>query len=593
MKKIITEIIASLRKIMERESLDAIYLAGTDPHMSEYLCDHWQTRQYVTGFTGSFGEVVITRDHAGLWTDTRYFLQAEEQLKGTGVSLHKLRVSGAVPAVSWMLLNLPEGARLGIDPYSTPLSVCRMFEEVLTERKISIEYTPWLIDEVWTDRPELPQNPVREISEEITGETRKSKLLRIINKLADNGAQLTVITALDDLAWSFNLRGTDVRFNPVFMGYAIIGDSKKVIFLNKDALSGEALENLLQEDIEIYPYDYVYEYLKTVSGYTIFLDPSTVNTAVWNILHERNVLRMGTSIPALLKSVKNKTELNGFRKAMINDGIAMVKFMKWLSEITHTGKISEYHAALKLTELRTHQPGFMGESFAPIVGYKDHGAVVHLTADSITAYTLKPEGILLFDSGGHYETGTTDITRTVALGPVSEQQKSDFTLVLKGMIALTMAVFPAGTKGMHLDILARQALWKEYLNYGHGTGHGVGHFLNVHEGPATIRQEVNQHEIRPGMVFSNEPGIYRTGEYGIRIENMIVCVEKKENEFGTFYGFETLTLCPVDTALIMPDMLSASETDWLNTYHSEVRDKLTPLLSGELITFLEQLTKPL
>ncbi len=593
MKTKIRNRLATLRKLMESEGLDVFFISGTDPHMSEYLCDRWQTRKYITGFSGSFGEVVVTPESAGLWTDSRYFIQAGEQLAGTGINMYKLRVPDAVPVVEWLKRNLKQSAKLGVDPVSLPLATYRIFEKELKGLNVKMVFMPHAIDQIWENRPAWPNKSVFELDISVTGESRADKITRIIDFALSKGATGTIVSALDDLAWTLNLRGNDIPYNPVFYGFGYFSGTKKIVFINKGSLSDDIQENLKNEGIEVQDYDGFYSFLTNISGEYLFIDPATTNTSVWESVRHINLIVEGTSIAANFKAVKNSTELNGFREAMLQDGIAMVEFLKWLSEKIGKSPLNEYHIGRKLAFFRAKQPGFRGESFAPIVGYADHGAIVHLTVDEHNANLILPEGILLFDSGGQYITGTTDITRTVAIGPVTPEQKRDFTLVLKGMIRLSKAVFPAGTKGMHLDILARQALWENGLNYGHGTGHGVGHFLNVHEGPASIRQEVNLNDIQPGMVFSNEPALYRPGLYGIRTENMMVCVEKESTPFGRFLCFETLTLCPIDCNLIDMELLSPAEINWINHYHSMVRQKLLPLLKPGLQDFLMKITVPL
>jgi Xaa-Pro aminopeptidase len=590
MKPIIIERIKAIRNILHRENIDAFYISGTDPHMSEYLCDHWQTRKFFTGFTGSYGEVVIARETAGLWTDTRYFIQAEEQLAGTSISMHKLRIPEAVPVVKWLKLNIPAGRRIGVDPLSLPLATYRLFREELDSLNIEIVFLPDVINEVWANRPPLPQKSVFEHPDIQAGESRPGKMQRIITEVENIGATLTIISALDDLAWTFNLRGSDVAYNPVFMGFGIVGKQYRMLFVHKAALPEKLLLKLTDEGVEVLEYAEFYTFLKNLQDETILVDPATLNSEAWLAISKNNKVIESTSVPTQLKAVKNDVELKGFRASMRNDGAALVEFLHWLKESIGKIPITEYTAGVELAKFRSGPPCFKGESFSPIVGYADHGAIVHLSVDETNAYELEPKGLLLFDSGGQYSTGTTDVTRTVALGPVTEQQKQDFTLVLKGMIRLSMAVFPAGTKGVHLDILARQVLWENGLNYGHGTGHGVGHFLCVHEGPASIRQEYNPQEIKPGMVFSNEPGLYRTGEYGIRTENMMVCVEKETTEFGRFLTFETLTLCPIDTTLVVKEMLSPAELNWLNNYHQKVRKELEPVFKGEVKDFLMHIT---
>lgn len=591
MKNQIRNRIDLVRAILKRECLDAFYFSGTDPHRSEYLCDHWQLRRFLTGFTGSFGEVVITAVEAGLWTDSRYFLQAEAQLEGTGIHLFKLRVPGEVTVTSWLCATLPQGSRVGADPESLPYEICRVMSENLMKRKISLELIPGVPEEIWSDRPDLPHNPVFGLEHAVTGETCREKRSRINEILDGKGAGITLVTALDELAWTFNLRGSDVAYNPVFMGYAVTGKTFSHLFLNDDMLPVPLKERLREEGITCSPYSAFFPFLSDLRDQTVYLDPSQVNTLIYTTLASHCRIIEGASVPGTLKAVKNRCELDGFRDVMLKDGAAMVGFLKWLDDNRESPDVTEFTVAEKVREFRSIQPGFQGESFAPIVGYGDHGAIVHYTVDARSAYALKPEGVLLLDSGGQYLSGTTDITRTVALGEVTEQQKTDFTLVLKGLIALSSVTFPEGTKGIHLDSLARLPLWSHGLDYGHGTGHGVGHFLNVHEGPASIRREWNPYEIRPGMVITNEPGIYRQGEYGIRIENMMVCVEKQSTPFGKFLGFETLTLCPVDLNLVISSLLTPEEKNWLNGYHERVRRMVTPFLHDSLIRFLEEKTR--
>ncbi len=591
MKKLIRNRIDHVRVILNREGLDAFYYPGTDPHGSEYLCEHWQVRRFLTGFTGSFGEVVVTSEEAGLWTDSRYFIQAASQLENTGINLFKLRVPDEVQVTSWLCRSLRRGSRVGVDPDSLPYNTFRMMSENLRGKDISLVLCPEILTEIWKERPSLPHNSVFGLEPAVTGETHKEKRNRINEILRGKGADLTLVTALDDLAWTFNLRGSDVPNNPVFLGYAVIGKDLNHLFLNDDRLS-ESLKGLLrQEGVTLSSYSAFFPFLSEISDKTVYLDPAQTNTAIHAKLDGQCRIVEGPSIPAGLKSVKNETELNGFRDSMRKDGAAMVGFLAWLNDNLKRQDITEFTVAEKTAEFRAAQPGFMGESFTPIVGYRDHGAIVHFTADAQSANKLKPEGLLLIDSGGHYLNGTTDITRTVALGDVTSQQKTDFTLVLKGLIALSTVVFPEGTKGIHLDILARLPLWQNGLDYGHGTGHGVGHFLNVHEGPGSIRREWNPNEIRPGMVFTNEPGVYRQDEYGIRIENMMVCVERQNTPFGKFLGFETLTLCPIDLNLVVPELLTSEEKKWLNEYHQKVQKMLNSLLPNNLVLFLEEITR--
>lgn len=583
--------IKALRLELLKRNLDAWYISGTDPHNSEYLPDHWQTRAFISGFTGSYGMVIITQEDAGLWTDTRYFLQAEEQLKGSGIKMYKLRVPDAVLPEIWLSRKLESGSKVGFDPQTLSVSGFRNLENQLKKAGISMVETPDLFEKIWENRPGIPENKIFELNINHAGLSRKEKKDLVTAELKKYDTDFQVITALDELAWLFNLRGSDIPYNPVFTGYGIIGRNDWILFTNPSKIPEDLKVHLEKEKISMPDYTEFPVWLKSVKGKKVFIDPDSANYTVYNLLQSDNKITEGTSLVALLKAQKNIAELAGFREAMKKDGVALLEFLFWLTENVEKGTVTEYTAGRKLAESRSQQKDFKGESFPPIVGYKAHGAIVHLSVNETNALPLKPEGILLFDSGGQYLQGTTDVTRTVALGKVSQQQKTDFTLVLKGMIALTMAQFPAGTKGCHLDILARKALWEHGLNYGHGTGHGVGHFLNVHEGPMSIRQEYNEVSILPGMVLSNEPGLYREDEYGIRTENMMVCVEKETTDYGHFLGFETLSLCPIDTRLIDFSILSEKESEWLNNYHKEVCKELKPLVRKELHGFLEELTK--
>jgi len=582
----------ALRLEMLKQNLDAYYISGTDPHSSEYLPERWQTRAFISGFTGSYGLVVVTQEEAGLWTDSRYFLQAEEQLKGTGIKMFKLRVPNALLPENWLAKKLSANSKVGIDPQSVTVAGYRNLENTLNEKEIQLVKTNDLLDKIWDDRPEIPTDSIFELDEKYTGATRKEKREAVAAELKKTGADLQVITTLDELAWMYNLRGSDVAYNPVFTGFGMVGKSTSVLFVQKSKMPVDLQNKLEKERIEIREYNAFFPWLNQLKGRAVFIDPGTANYAVLEALKEGNAVIEGTSNVALLKARKNATELAGFNEAMRKDGAALVEFLYLLKN--HLGKeaITEYTVGRKLAEFRAKQADFMGESFTPIVGYKQHGAIVHLSVGPDDALPLEKEGILLFDSGGHYLQGTTDITRTVALGKVTDRQKTDYTLVLKGMIALTNARFPAGTKGAHIDVLARKAMWENGLNYGHGTGHGVGHFLNVHEGPMSIRQEFNAVPLEPGMVMSNEPALYREGEYGIRTENMICCVEKEETEYGRFLGFETLTLCPIDTTLLDESLITSEEKNWLNAYHKTVNNELKPLLNKEFHEFLDDLTSP-
>ncbi len=583
--------IHAMRIEMLNRNLDAWYISGTDPHGSEYLPAHWETRAFISGFTGSYGLVIITQEDAGLWTDSRYFIQAAEELKGSGVKLFPLRVPRALAPEQWLVKQLKAGSRVGVDPQTVSVNVYRKLSDVLSDGSIELINTPDFFEKIWEDRPVIPHDRIFELAPVYAGLTRKEKKDLLLTHLRKFNADYQVITSLDELAWFFNLRGTDIPYNPVFTGYALAGKSETVLFVERGKLSSALSATFQKENIRIEMYSRFLPGLTSLKNKTILLDPSTCNQAIWDALHRKNEIREKPSPVASLKACKNKAELSGFREAMKKDGVALVEFLYWLKNNVQKEDITEYTAGEKIAAFRRKQKDYQGESFPPIVGYKEHGAIVHLSSGPVNALQILPEGILLFDSGGHYLQGTTDITRTVSLGKVSEKQKTDFTLVLKGMIALTQAVFPEGTPGCNLDVLARRALWEHGLNYGHGTGHGVGHFLNVHEGPVSVRQEVNPLPLSPGMVLSNEPGLYREGEYGIRCENMMVCVEKEETSFGRFLAFETLSLCPFDTSLLNKRLLTPGEIEWINLYHQRVREELMPALPEELKPFLVDLTR--
>lgn len=581
----------ALRSAMKQQNIDAWYISGTDPHSSEYLPERWQTRKFISGFTGSYGMVAVTKTDAALWTDSRYFLQADEQLAGTGISMKKLRVPGSVSPEVWLAQKLEAGSRVGIDGESVSVAGFKNLQNALAEKNIELVVIPDLLNEIWENRPQPVDDKVFELELEFAGVSRREKQVQVAEKMKEKGATYHVVSMLDELAWLFNLRGSDIDYNPVFTGFGLIAENESYLFVDNKKIPVELAGKLKNEGVILKEYSEYYSFLSWLEGTKIYLDPNTANYSIYNALNNKNEVVTGTSVIAALKAVKNSTELAGFKNAMIRDGIAMVEFHAWLKENAGKPGVTEFDAGQKLREFRAKQNNFIGESFPPIVGYKAHGAIVHLSVTKDDALPIDAEGILLFDSGAQYCDGTTDITRTVALGKVTEQQKLDYTYVLKGMINLTLAKFPQGTKGCHLDILARNSLWQNGLNYGHGTGHGVGHFLNVHEGPMSIRQEYNENVILPGMVTSNEPAFYREGKYGIRTENMMVCVEREETEFGKFLGFETLTLCPIDTSLIQSGLLNADEKEWLNSYHKRVNEKLKPVLPKELHAFLDQSTK--
>jgi len=591
-KELIKKRISDLRSKMQEKSLDAYIIYGTDPHLSEYLPKHWQTRPFISGFTGSAGMVIISAEKAALWTDSRYFLQAEDQLSGIGIELVKMRTVGHPEPAEWLKLNLEKGANVGTDEWCISINQFSQMQNSLKKSGINLLESGDLLNDIWSDRPTLPDSTVYEHELRFACISRKEKIENICSELEKSGANLQIITALDDLAWTFNLRGSDVECNPVFMAYACISKKKTVLFIDEKKLSQELKSELEAEGIQVKAYNDVIDYLWQLPGNTRFLiDSDRTSQAILKNIPKNCQIIEGLSIPCRLKAIKTEGEIRNFRQAMRKDGVAMVEFLYWLEKNLGKIPVTEYTVAEKLSEFRAKQPEFKGISFFPIVGYKEHGAIVHFHVSPDNALPVEKDGFLLFDSGGQYCDGTTDITRTVALSELNIRQKTDFTLVLKGMISLTLAKFPTNTRGYHLDILARKDMWQHGMNYGHGTGHGVGYFLNVHEGPMSIRQEFNDRVIEAGMVLSNEPAFYRLDEYGLRTENMMVCLKDESTEFGDFLHFDTLTLCPIDTKAIEKSLLNKEEIKWLNNYHQRVYEELAALLNKELMAFLKELTK--
>ena len=592
MKELIRNRIGDLRANMQEKGLSAYVIFGTDPHMSEYLPERWQTRAFIAGFTGSAGMVVVSLDKAALWTDSRYFLQAEEQLAGTGIDLVKMRTPGHPEPDQWIRMNLKKGDVAGIDEWSVSISQFAAMQSSLSASGITLKETGDLLDEIWTNRPALPDSPVFEHELKYACTSRNEKIEVICAELQKVGADMQIITALDDLAWTFNLRGTDVECNPVFMSYAIVSAKETTLFVNPQKISTELKAKLESEGIQIKGYEEITVALQQLPAHSrILIDRDRTNQAILKNIPKQCLVVEGLSIPCRLKAIKSQGEINHIRQAMRKDGVALLEFLYWIENGLGKIPVTEYTVAEKLNELRAKQDGFKGISFYPIVGYKEHGAIVHFHVAEDNALPVEKDGFLLFDSGGQYLDGTTDTTRTIALGELTARQKSDFTITLKGMISLTNAKFPVNTRGYHLDILARKDMWQHGMNYGHGTGHGVGYFLNVHEGPMSIRQEFNDRVIEAGMVMSNEPAFYRLGEYGLRTENMMVCVQDESTEFGDFLRFDTLTLCPIDAKAIEKSLLNPEEIEWLNNYHQWVYEELSPLVNDELKGFLKEQTR--
>ena len=583
MTQMIQDRLAALREVMRRESIDAFIFPSTDPHNGEYVPAHWEGRKWISGFDGSAGTAVVTMDKAALWTDSRYFIAAEEQLQGTEFKLMKERVEGTPTISQWLGMSLAHinGAVVGLDGYVNAANEVRgLAEELRRQGGITIRTNFDPLDIIWKDRPEIPLNTVAQHPLEYAGETAESKLQRIRTAVKRSGAEALLVTALDDIAWTLNLRGSDVHCNPVAVAYLLIDVEKTILYINKVKLAPSAADALKAAGVVVENYGNVVDGLRHFDGYNILLDPNQVNYALFSAVSAKKVVEAASPVP-YLKCVKNEAEIRGFHRAMLRDGVAMVKFLHWLKPAVEAGGQTELTVEKKLTSLRAEQPLFKGVSFDTIAAYQEHGAIVHYEATPETDVELKPRGFLLLDSGAQYLDGTTDITRTIPLGPVTEEQKKVYTLVLKGHIQLELCKFPNHASGTQLDILARQAMWKEGLNYMHGTGHGVGSYLNVHEDPHQIRMEWKPAPLQAGMTVTDEPGLYLAGKFGVRIENTLLIKDFMETEFGKFLQFESLTLCPIDLDCADLDMLTAEEKQWLNDYHKMVFEKLSPLLNDE------------
>ena len=593
MKTNIPERIAALREAMKQHKIDAYIIPTSDPHMSEYPADCWKYREWISGFTGSAGTVIITADKAGLWTDSRYFLQASTQLEGTGIELFKMMLPETPTIPEFLTHELKEGQTVGLNGETYSLADARSLEKALAEKEIKLNTNASLIDPIWKERPAIPEAPMFEMPIELSGKSTEDKLLDINKMLHKAGADCTILSALDEVAWTFNIRGTDVAYNPVVISYAFVSEKESVLFVNPKKIPAEIAEHLKKEGVTLADYGMLATFLSRLPERTrVFIDSKRTNVAIYNALPKSSILIEGISPANHLKSIKNEAEIKGFRNAVLKDGIAMTKFYFWLEKMLKAGeKVTELSAAAKLTALRSEQPQYVMDSFASISSYGPHGAVVHYSPTPETDTELKTDRLYLLDSGAQYLDGTTDITRTIALcDEPSEQMKKDFTRALKGTIGIAKCKFPAGIRGCLIDAFARKALWDAGINYLHGTCHGIGHCLNVHEGPQSIRMEENPVILEPGMVMSDEPAMYRPGEYGIRTENMILIREDSETEFGKFLGFETLTLCYIDTKLVIPSMLSVREHAWLNKYHQMVYDLVSPHLNEEEKAWLKEKT---
>ena len=591
----INERVGRLRSWMKENGFTAFVFPSSDPHHSEYVADHWKSREWISGFSGSAGTAVVTLEHAALWTDSRYFIAAEKELNGTGFQLMKLRVEGTPSVSEWLASELStyEKAVVGLDGNVNSFAeVAAMEQELATKGNITVRTDADPMAELWTDRPVIPDNMVSLHPLEYSGESTSSKVSRVRKHLLDCGADGLLVTALDEIAWVLNLRGSDVHCNPVFVSYLLISPENITLYINNVKLPDDVKAYLMAEHIDVQAYESVVEGLRLYAGKSLLVDMCSSNYSLATAVPFEKVCS-GVSPIASMKAVKNKVEQDGFRAAMLRDGVAVVKFLAWLKSAVEAGGQTEISLDDRLTALRAEQPKFKGISFDTIVGYEAHGAIVHYEATPETDIPVQPHGLVLIDSGAQYLDGTTDITRTIALGELSEEQRRVYTLVLKGHIQLDRCRFPAGACGSQIDALARAPMWREGYNYMHGTGHGVGSYLNVHEGPHQIRMEWRPAPLQAGMTVTNEPGIYLEGKFGVRIENTLLIVPAESTAFGDFLKFETLTLAPIDTAPIVLEMLSTEEREWLNNYHRRVYESLSPYLEGNEKEWLRKATLPI
>ena len=589
----INQRLESLREVMKREHLAAFIFPSTDAHQSEYVADHWMGRAWISGFDGSAGTAVVTMHSAALWTDSRYFLAAEEQLKGTEFQLMKLKIPGTLSIAEWLGKELQDvdSPEVGLDGWvNSYSSTSGLIADLRKAGGITVRTNFDPLEEIWKDRPSIPLKPVEIQPMEFAGEDVSSKIKRIRLALRAQHADGMLVSALDDIAWTLNLRGTDVHCVPVFVSYLLIASDKVSLFVDEAKVSSEIRAYLESNGVSIYKYNKVEEGLKAYSEYNILLDGNETSYYLWKAVRCQEIVQASSPIPAM-KAVKNEAEIAGYRRAMLKDGVAMVKFLKWLLPAVEAGGETEISIDKKLTALRAEQNLFRDISFDTIAGYQAHGAIVHYEATPETDIPLKPEGLLLLDSGAQYQDGTTDITRTIALGPITEEMKHIYTLVLKAHIQLELAKFPDGASGTQLDALGRECMWREGLNFLHGTGHGVGSYLSVHEGPHQIRMEYMPTPLRAGMTLTDEPGLYLAGKFGVRIENTVLLSDYMKTEFGKFLQIEPLTLCPIDTAPIDLTMLMPEELAWLNEYHAKVYAELAPYLDEDEKKWLENATK--
>ncbi|MCA1756932.1 MAG: aminopeptidase P family protein [Bacteroidales bacterium] len=588
------EVIKEIRRLMLESKLDALIVPVTDPHLGEYVPEHWRIIEWLTGFTGSAANVVITHDFAGLWTDSRYFIAAEEQLKGSGFELVKLKIPHTPEYIEWITSALKAGGRVGVDGRVIPVATVNKMREAFSVKKIELDIEADLISPLWHNRPPMPETGIFEHELRFAGISREDKITQVRTVMEKMGADNHMLTSLDDIAWMLNVRGGDVTYSPLFTAFALITRSQVLLMINEDKVPAILKQKFDREGIVLLPYEETDSMISEISpDESLLVTSGTLSAVLFKAIPEGVRLIEDVSVPGRLKAIKNETEQLHIRDVMVRDGVALTRFFYWLENSIGKESITEISAADKLLSFRMDQENCTGPSFATIAGYNEHAALPHYCAVPETDAELRPEGIFLCDSGGQYLDGTTDVTRTIALGKPTKQQKTDFTLALKGTINLAMAKFPLGTKGYQIEILARKALWDNGMNYGHGTGHGVGYFLNVHEGPQTIGTGASgdlKTNIEPGMLTADEPAIYREGEYGFRTENLILCVDDRETEYGRFLRFDTVTLCYIDSTLIEKELMTEAETAWINDYHSKVFEKLSPALNPEEKSWLKSKT---
>ena len=577
MNKTITQRVERLREWMQESGLEAFIFPSTDPHSGEYIPDHWKTREWISGFNGSAGTAVVTMTSAALWTDSRYFLAAAEQLEGTPFQLMKQGLPDTPTPTEWLIETLHEETHVGVDGWVNSAESVNAMTKELKGHRIYTHADRDPAEVLWENRPAIPNNPVEIQPLELTGMEAKDKIALVRRNMKENVCEALVISQLDEVAWLLNLRGTDVHCNPVFVSYVIVTEDECILFINPDKVSTEVKEYLCGQGVALEDYEAIKDFLADFEG-TLMMDMSRTNY----MIHDLPKTTLDAPSPvALLKAVKTEEEIRGYRNAMLKDGIALVKFLRWLKPAVEAGGQTEMSIDRKLTSLRAEQPLYRDISFDTIAGYGPHGAIVHYEATPETDAKLEPQGLLLLDSGAQYQDGTTDITRTIALGPLTEEEKHDYTLVLRGHIRLAMVKFPAGTTGTQLDVCARYAMWQEGVNYLHGTGHGVGSYLNVHEGPHQIRMNYMKTPLQAHMTVTNEPGIYKAGKHGVRTENTMLITHYMDGEYGEFLQLEPLTLCPIDTTPILREEMQKDEIDYLNNYHRMVRETLLPHLTDE------------